>query len=103
MPTRVRKALTILAALSTVLLNVFVSYKMSSFVYLHFFFKGDDLKDLTPGDGIGMMGLWALTLIVGWAGLLLFWGAIYRQIPDSQIGNSARPSPAELDGSVKHP
>ncbi len=81
MSTRFRKIVTIVAALATVVANVFVSYKASGFVYLHFFFRGRDLRDLTPGDGLGMMELWVIMLLFGWLGLFLIWGAVYRRIP----------------------
>ena len=62
---RTRKILTIVAAVATVVANVFVSYKVSDFLYLHFFFSGHDLSELTPGDGLGMMGLWMIALLLG--------------------------------------
>lgn len=78
---KIRKILTIAAALVSLVANVWLSSKVSDFVYMRFVFRDDDITNLTPGDGLGMMGLWAIVLLLGWLGLFLFWRALYRRIP----------------------
>jgi hypothetical protein len=80
MSTKLRKAFTILAALATIVLNVYTSYRASDFIYLHWVFEGNDLRDLTPGDGIGMLALWIFMLILGWVALFFIWRWLYSRI-----------------------
>ena len=77
---KIHKILTIAAALASLVANVWLSSKVSAFVYMRFVFHGDDRRDLTPGDGLGMMGLWTIVLFLGWLGLFLIWRVVYRRI-----------------------